>query len=81
MLVWILLGTNGLAIITTLCAVKSFGKWAKQILDLNNSNRVLLEEVRAAKLGVPHDDAFNHAQLHTAVFVNLDEPPPEERAS
>lgn len=81
-LVWILLAVQGLVILTGLWLIRSFGKWAKQILDLNNSNRILLEEVRAARFGAPRDDdAFNHAQLHTAVFMNLDEPPPEERAS
>lgn len=65
MLSWILLGLQGAGILFLLWAIRSFGKWAKELLALNNTHRASLDEARN----------------HTAVFVNLDEPPPEQKAS
>ena len=71
---WVLLVGQVVVIGICLVAIRSFGKWTKQLLHTNRSNELILKELRVINRPIFRGETFNHV----ANFV--DESPDQEIA-
>lgn len=64
MLLWVLIIGQAIVVATCLLAINSFGKWTRQLREVNHSNREILRAINE-----PNDTAMNHV----ATFVASDD--------
>lgn len=70
---WVILGGQTLVIAACLWAVRSFGRFTKQVLHTRRSNELMLRELKLLDRRV-----FEDASSHVATFVQID---PDEQES